>query len=392
MALTAQALTACLDELYADDDILPGPVPADVLRYWRQKKLKIGFHYLDVWNEEHDAVFTAAKIMRTDVLDTMRDELARAFEEGVPFEQWKKELAPRLKKVGWWSPHVVTDPKTGKRARVDPPARLRTIYQTNMRTARAVGQLERVARNAKSRPYLLYQLGPSARHREQHLAWHGLLLPVDDPFWDTAFPPNGWGCKCFVRSVSRREADDLERRGVLAPNPEPVLDDDGNPTGHIKDTRVPVVRTAPKLTLKPWINPRSGETEFVPQGIDPGFHHRPGEDEGAGPARPARRSAAGLVSAFDVNAAQARRDRLRGALTLHINVNAASPGRNRARAALTRSPTRSGPPLTAPAETRPLSSPPPSARRRPGGCRRPSRRRRSPGARRRAARGTRSSP
>jgi len=263
--------------LLKDDDIKPGPVPSEVLKYWRDKRLKPGFSYLDVWNEEHDYAFTAAKVMRRDVLGALQGELDRAVEEGVPFVEWKKEIEPRMRKLGWWEPHEVRDPKTGKLAKVDPPMRLRTIFETNMRTARAVGQWERIERNVKTRPYLLYQVGPSARHREQHLAWHGLLLPADDDFWGFGFPPNGWGCKCFTRSVSKREADKLEKEGVLAPNPEPEVDDDGNPTGHVKNVRVPVQTEAPRLKLLPFVNPRTGATEFVPEGIDPGFNRAPGE-------------------------------------------------------------------------------------------------------------------
>jgi hypothetical protein len=263
--------------LFNDAAIKPGPIPADVLAYWRAKSLQPGFDYRDVWNEEHDFAFTAAKIMRHDVLEAMRGELERAFEEGVPFEQWKREIEPRMKALGWWEPQDVRDPITEKVVKVNPPGRLNTIYQTNMRTARSVGQYDRVQRQKRSRPYLLYLVGPSARHREQHLAWHGLLLPVDDPFWRYAFPPNGWGCKCNVRAVSRREADDLEDEGVLTPEPEPVLDDDGNPTGHVVEKRIPVTRTAPALELIPWENKRTGHTELVPRGIDPGFHHTPGE-------------------------------------------------------------------------------------------------------------------
>jgi hypothetical protein len=181
-------------ELLADRDIAPGPTPVEVLSYWRAKKLRIGFSHLDVWREEHDFAFTAAKIMREDVLAAMRDELDRAFTQGIPFPEFVRSVEPRMKALGWWDKHEVTDPKTGNVVEINPPQRLHTIYQTNMRTARAVGQWDRLQRNKDTRPYLLYQVGPSARHREQHLAWHGLLLSADDPFWSFAFPPNGWGC------------------------------------------------------------------------------------------------------------------------------------------------------------------------------------------------------
>lgn len=267
----------CVHELFADRDVKPGPVPADILAYWRSKKFKVGFDYRDVWNEEHDWAFTAAKIMRTDVLAVVRGELDRAIRDGVPFDAFKRDIEPKLVSLGWWDKQEVEDPKTGKVVTVNPPSRLRTIFETNMRTARAVGQYDRIRRNRRARPYLLYQVGPSIKHRELHLSWHGLLLPVDDPFWGYAYPPNGYGCKCWVRAVSPREADRLEAEGIPAPNPEPERDDEGNPTGHVVDQRVAVRREAPELRLLPYLNKRTGVTDFVPEGIDPGFHHTPGE-------------------------------------------------------------------------------------------------------------------
>jgi uncharacterized protein with gpF-like domain len=250
--------------LLADRDIRPGPPPVEVLRYWRAKGLKVGFNYRDVWREEHDFAFTAAKVMRHDVLGAMQEELDRSFDEGVPFAKFTKNVEPRMRELGWWDTQEVTDPQTGKVVEVHPPSRLATIYETNMRSARAVGQYDRIQRQKDSRPFLLYQVGPSARHREQHLAWHGLLLPVEDDFWTYAFPPNGWGCKCHVRTVGEREYVTLVRDGVLGPTPQPVLDDEGRPTGHVLNQRVAVVTKAPSVPL-------------VLQGIDPGFDKKPGE-------------------------------------------------------------------------------------------------------------------
>lgn len=261
----------------ADRDIKAGPYPADVIQFWRSKNLKPGFDYRDTWEQEHSIAFSVAKVLRLDVLEALQDELDRAVEQGVPYKQFAKQVKPRMESLGWWAPHEVTDPETGKKARVDPPKRLKLVYDTNLRTSRQAAFWERAQRTKKTRPYLLYQVGPSERHREQHLAWHGLLLPIDDEFWQTHMPSNGYGCKCFARTVSQREADELAEEGILAPDPEPELDDDGNPTGHVVDRRIPVKREAPPIELVPWVNKRTGATEFVPRGIDPGFAHRPGE-------------------------------------------------------------------------------------------------------------------
>jgi uncharacterized protein with gpF-like domain len=268
-----------------DADIKAGRVPPEVLKFWRDKSLELAFDWRDVWKEEHEFAFTAAKIMRDDVLEVLQAELGKALESGQSFESWAGDIEPKLQALGWWEPHDVHDPATGSRVRVNPPRRLKTIFNTNMRMAHAVGQYDRIQRTKRARPYLLYFVGPSARHRPQHLAWHGVLLPVDDEFWSYAFPPNGWGCKCGVRSVTQREAGELEEKGVLAPEASPELDAEGRPTGHVLDMRVPVQRVAPVLDLRAYKNERTGKVDFVPSGIDPGFHYAPGE---------ARRRALGL--------------------------------------------------------------------------------------------------
>lgn len=178
----------------ADREIKAGPVPQDVLKFWRSKRLRPAFHHLDVWREEHDAALTVAKVMRTDVLAVIQRALDIAIAQGQDFATFKREIQPHLENAGWWDEHEVEDPDTGEEVTVNPPRRLKLIFDTNLRTSRAIGQWDRIQDGKALRPYLLYQVGPSRRHREQHLAWHGVLLPVDDPFWTYAFPPNGFNC------------------------------------------------------------------------------------------------------------------------------------------------------------------------------------------------------
>ena len=228
-----------------------GPAP-EVLRFFEEKRLQPSFDWRDVWAEEHAVAFTVAKTTGFDVLEDIREELDAALREGLPFAEFRKRLEPKLKAKGWWGRREVIDPKTGEvvRAQLGSRRRLRTIYQANVRTARAAGQWERAQRTKRMLPYFEYRLGPSRKHRQQHVAWASrpTILPVDDPFWDTHYPPNGWGCKCWLRQISQREAARL-----------------GGPT------------EPPPITWREYHNPRDGHTYRIPEGIDPGWQTNPGK-------------------------------------------------------------------------------------------------------------------
>ena len=226
----------------------PGP-PPEVARFFRNKGIRDSFSFEDVEPEEHAVAFSVAKATKADVLKDIRTAVQKAIDEGQTLEQFSRDLTPMLQAKGWWGKQLMGDPLTGELqvVRLGSPRRLRTIYNANLRSARAAGQWERIERTKKLLPYLEYRLGPSENHRPAHEAKQGLILPVDDPFWDEWMPPNGWGCKCWVRQITRAEA---ERRGVSE---------------------------APKVPSNGYENRRTGEIRPVPAGIDPGWDRNPGK-------------------------------------------------------------------------------------------------------------------
>jgi hypothetical protein len=258
-----------------------GPVPREALEYFRDKDVRTGFDYQDVWAQEHAHAFTVAKAMKLDILDDLRAGLDDALAEGKPFREFARDLKPQLEKKGWWGVKDEIDPNTGERRTVQlgSPRRLKTIYQSNLRSARAAGQWERAQRTKESLPYLLYELGPSKNHRDKHVSWAGTLLPVDDPWWRDHMPPNGYGCKCRVRQVSEVEAQRMGREGVQ--NPRAELDVDpgtGLPTGRRQRRTMPVRREAPPTRATRYTNQRTGETTQVDQGLHPAWASNPGQD------------------------------------------------------------------------------------------------------------------
>ena len=141
----------------------------------------------------------------------VKSALEDALKEGKTLHQFKTELTPILQKKGWWGKGETINPKTGEKELVQlgSPRRLKTIYDANKRSARASATWQRAQATKKFAPYFIYELGPSQKHREEHKGWQGKIRPIDDPFWNYAMPPNGWGCKCFVTQITKAMAEKL---------------------------------------------------------------------------------------------------------------------------------------------------------------------------------------
>lgn len=227
----------------------PGRIPKELIGYFEGKALRPSWSYKDLWGDEHKAAFTVAKAMELDILKDFRDAIVEAQTKGIPFEKFARDITPVLESKGWFGKAMPG--KAGKAPSKKAKARrLKTIYDTNLRTARADGQWERIQRRKKAQPMLRYRLGASAKHRPEHVALDGLIYPVDHPFWQTHFTPNGHGCNCWVETLTRARADDL---GGTAPDLDP--------------------RLFPPETYR---DPRDGKKRTTPFGVDPGFEFKPG--------------------------------------------------------------------------------------------------------------------
>jgi hypothetical protein len=246
-------------------------VPKEALAYLKNKKLQPGFSYKDVWHEEHATAFTVVKAMQLDVLSDLHTAVVDAMEKGQSFESFKKNLQPLLQQKGWWGKKEMTDPLAGKtiNAQLGSDRRLKTIYQVNMRSAYQKGQYERTM-ESDLHPYLMYRIGPSVHHREDHQSWDGLILPKNDPWWDSHFPPNGWGCKCYTRAVTEARKKQYEEKGIPT---APRLDGTGGGS-------VPAKTKAPPVKYKTYFNERKGTIEQVPVGVDPAFNWNQGKAGG----------------------------------------------------------------------------------------------------------------
>ncbi len=175
------------------------------MEFLKQKIPTTTFNYDELMHEAHLRAFSIAKMMQLDLLKDMQDSLLKAQKEGMSFESWKKDIKPNLAKKGWLGKREVVDKTTGEVKTINVNnRRLKNIYNTNMRSANAQGRAkEQYAR--KGKVYLRYVAIMDGLTRESHAKLHGTILPREDSFWASNYPPNDWGCRCYVQSLSQAE-------------------------------------------------------------------------------------------------------------------------------------------------------------------------------------------
>lgn len=191
----------------------------------------------DLLGAAHDRAFVVAGAMKADLLIDLHAAVTKARERGATLAEFRKDFARIVADRGWtgW---------TGEGTQAGRAWRTRVIYETNLQSNYQAGRFQQMKEVTDRRPYWRYRHNDAVvLPRPEHLAWDGKILRHDDPWWSTHYPPNGFGCRCFVETLSER---DLKRLGI-EPTTGPVM---------------PYAGT----------DPRTG----LPLGVDKGWDYAPG--------------------------------------------------------------------------------------------------------------------
>lgn len=198
----------------------------------------------DRWGELVQQIDRAATDRSAGMSDGLvRDILGRALksiEDGSGFNDFLNGWDEAIKRHGWSGGDEFEN-----------AWRARLTFRLMTSQAYAAGRWQQIQRVKRVRPYLRYvHVDPEltqAGSRHEHAAWHGIILPVDHEWWVTHYPPNGFFCRCYVRSLSER---DLQRYGWSVSEAAP-----------------------PSATVIKFVRGQPVET---PVGIDPGFAYNVG--------------------------------------------------------------------------------------------------------------------
>ena len=215
--------------------------PEEAIRHFRRRLNLPTQRWDDILGAAHDRAFVVAGASRSDLLAGLRGAVDKALADGESLGQFRKRFDAIVASTGW--------DHHGKRG-----WRSALIYRQNLQSAYAAGRYEQMTdeETLEERPYWLYRHGGSADPRPDHISWDGLVLAASDPWWQTHYPPNGYGCSCSAFALDEEAA---RARGIASEAP-----DDGT---YIHER----------------VNSATGEIEElrVPKGVTPGFDAAPGE-------------------------------------------------------------------------------------------------------------------
>ncbi len=184
--------------------------PEQAVNYLRSRQYKVSRGWREVLGEAHAHVFTVANVAKIDLLKDIKTALDGALTDGKTFQQFKKELEPKLQKGGWKGAEKINK-KTGEVIpQKFPPHRLKTIYRTNLLSAYAAGREASIEKNKKRRPFAQFIALHDSRTRESHAELDGSIFPVDDPFWNTFTPPLDYNCRCNKRTLTQQQITSRE--------------------------------------------------------------------------------------------------------------------------------------------------------------------------------------
>lgn len=218
-----------------------GSVPfGEQISFFRRKLNIPTAAWPQVYGPEHGWAFMVAGANRDALVADFRRAIEKVIEGGGTLAEFRRDFDRIVNTQGW-------DYNGGR------SWRSRVIYDTNLMQSYNAGRYQQLQAQRQALPYLRYRHSDAVEDpRPEHQAWDGMVLRSDDPWWDTYFPSNGWGCQCYVEGLSQEDVDDL---GLTVSEAPPIE----------WETRTIGQRS-----------PDGPRTVRVPKGIDPGFEYAPG--------------------------------------------------------------------------------------------------------------------
>ena len=219
-------------DLPAPEVIAEGVPPDAAVEFWKWRAKLTDAEAQALGESAKHRAFYVTGLAHHDLVQLVSDGLEDALKNGETLADFKTRIMTAIQTQGWHD------------------YRIENIFRTNLQTAYAAGRYKKMQAVKASRPYWQYLAVMDRRVRPSHAILHGKVYPADHEFWATHYPPNGFRCRCGVRTLSQRQVDTLG---------------------------LPVEKEMPQAGV--WTDPKTGMEYFVHfPGPDKGFRNNPGKD------------------------------------------------------------------------------------------------------------------
>ena len=94
---------------------------------------------------------------------------------------------------------------------------LQAEYQTAKASGRMAFKWQQFQKDKDLYPNLQYKTVHDGKVRPAHKPLHNIIKPIDHPFWDKDYPPNGWRCRCYVIQTTAKPAGEPPEQEVVKP-------------------------------------------------------------------------------------------------------------------------------------------------------------------------------
>jgi SPP1 gp7 family putative phage head morphogenesis protein len=176
---------------------------SEAVEWFRQRVPMLEGEFASLDAAAKRKAFTVAGVAQLDMVHQVWQALDKALADGTTFEEFKATVGQRLA-VAWGKPN---------------PARLETIFRTNMQLAYGAGRYRQLTDPdvLETRPYWMYDAVLDSRTSSLCKRLDKTVLRHDDPFWKSHIPPLHHRCRSGLRSLTAEQA---QARGVTISPPD----------------------------------------------------------------------------------------------------------------------------------------------------------------------------
>lgn len=174
------------------DEELKASYPA-AYAYLKARKVELPADFYARFDALRPEAWTVGKLAQLESIETVKKSLLDALKSGASFEDWQA---------------------TAQKMDIFPKHYREVVFRNAMLSSYNSAKWASFRDNAQRFPVLRYSAINDGRTRPAHSAMHGLMMPVNDPRWQTLAPPSGHNCRCTLQSLTEKQAKAYGYKGA----------------------------------------------------------------------------------------------------------------------------------------------------------------------------------